>query len=101
VKIRNAVLVAVVGIGAFVAIGINRRNAPTQAPGTSSPARVGQHGGPQVKVEAEPTPVDPAAKQRAIDAELNRDIKRAINVEMNRAKEHTLSGAKGYDRNDH
>jgi hypothetical protein len=36
-----------------------------------------------------------------MDAELNRDIKRAINVEVNRAKEHTLSGAKGYDRNDH
>ena len=95
------ILIAVVGIGSIVAIGINRHNGPTQAPGTSSPAQVGQHGGPQVKVEAEPTPVDPAAKQRAIDAELNRDIKRAINVEMNRAKEHTLSGAKGYDRNDH
>jgi hypothetical protein len=95
------ILIAVVGIGSFVAIGINRRNALTQAPGTSSPVRVGQHGGPQVKVEAEPMPADPAAKQRAMDAELNRDIKRAINVEANRAMEHAPSGAKGYDRNDH
>jgi hypothetical protein len=95
------ILIAVVGIGSFVAIGINRRNGPPQAPGTSSPARVAQHGGPQVKVEAEPTPADPAAKQRTLDVELNRDIKRAINVEANRAMEHALSGAKGYDRNDH
>jgi hypothetical protein len=85
-KIRTVVLIAVVGIGAIVAIGINRRNAATQDPDTSSPARVGQHRDPQVKVEAEPTPADPAAKQRAIDAEMNRDIRRAIDVEVNRAK---------------
>jgi len=94
VKTRTAVLIAVVGIGAFVAIGINRRNAPTQAPGTSSPGRVGERGDSQVKVEAEPTPADPAAKQRAIDAELNRDIRRAIDVEVSRAIQGAPSDAK-------
>ena len=67
---------------------------PTQAPGTSSPGQVGQHGDSQVKVEAEPTPADPAAKQRAIDAELNRDIRRAIDVEVSRAIQGAPSDAK-------
>ena len=37
--------------------------------------------------------IDPAAKQRAIDAELNRAIKRTIDVEVNTAIGRALSDA--------
>jgi hypothetical protein len=81
VKTRTALLLVVVGIGAFVVAEIRKHQAPFQTPATSSQARVAHYANPQVKVEAEPTPADPVAKQRAIDAELNRAIKRVIDVE--------------------
>jgi hypothetical protein len=94
VRTRTALPIAVVGIGGFVAIEIGRRNEPVQTPGTSSPVQVSQYADPQAEVKAEPTlPTDPAAKQRAIDAELNRAIKRAIDVEQNRAIARALSDA--------
>ena len=80
-KTRTALLLVVLGIGTFVVAEIRKRHAPVQTPATSSPARVAHYADPQVKVEAEPTPDDPVAKQRAIDAELNRAIKRVIDVE--------------------
>jgi hypothetical protein len=50
-------------------------------------------------VEAEPTlPTDPAAKQRAIDAELNRAIQRMIHVELDRAIGRAPSDASEGDR---
>ena len=81
VKTRTALLLVVLGIGTFVVTEIRKRHAPVQTPATSSPARVAQYADSQVKVEAEPTPADPVAKQRAIDAELSRAIKRVIDVE--------------------
>jgi len=81
VKKRTALLLVVVCIGTFVVAEIRKRHAPVQTPATSSPARVAHYADSQVKVEAEPTPVDPVAKQRAIDAELNRAIKRIIDAE--------------------
>ena len=83
-----------VGTGVFVAAEIGKRNGPLQTPGTSFPLRVAQYADPQAEVKAEPTlPTEPAAKQRAIDAELNRAIKRAIDVEVNRAIKRALSDA--------
>ncbi|MGA8656600.1 MAG: hypothetical protein WB586_10675 [Chthoniobacterales bacterium] len=77
-----------------MAAEIGKRNRPVHTPGTSSPIRVARYAGPQVEVKAEPAlPPDPAATQRAIDAELNRAIKRAIDVELNRAIERALSEA--------
>jgi hypothetical protein len=79
VKTRTALLIAVVGIGAFAAVEIVRRNGPAQIPSASSPVRVAEYADPQAEVKAEPTlPTDPAAKQRTIDAELNRVTKRAL-----------------------
>ena len=85
-KKRTAILlVVVIGIGAFVAVEIGKRNRPVQTRSASSPMPVAQDADFRAKVEAESTPVDPAAKQRAIDAELNRAIKRTIEMEPNRA----------------
>jgi hypothetical protein len=81
VKARTALLLIVVGIGTFVVAEIRKRHAAVQTPATSSPARIAHYADSQVKVEAEPTPVDPVAKQKARDAELNRAIKRMIDVE--------------------
>jgi len=81
VKTRTALLVVVVGIGTLVVAEMRKRHVPVQTPGTSSPARVAHYADSQVKVEPEPTLADPVAKQRAIDAELNRAIKRMIDVE--------------------
>jgi hypothetical protein len=102
VKTRTALVIAVVGIGIFVAAEIGKRNGPVQNPGTSSPVRVVQYADPKVKVKAEPTlPTDPAAKQRVIDAELNRAVKRAIDVEQNRAIARALSDASEDDLKHH
>jgi len=81
VKTRAALLVVIVGIGTFVVAEIRKRHAPVQTPATSSPAQVAHYANSQVKVGAKPTPADPVAKQRAIDAELNRAIKRMIDAE--------------------
>jgi hypothetical protein len=86
VKKRTAtLLVVVIGLGAFVAVEIGKRNSPLQTRSTSSPMPVAQDADSWATAEAESTPVDPAAKQRAIDAELNRAIKRTIEMEPNRA----------------
>ena len=78
-KTRTALLIAIVVTGTFVAAEIGKRNGPVQTPGTSSLARVAQYADPRAEAKAEPTlPTDPAAKQRAIDAELNRAIERAL-----------------------
>jgi hypothetical protein len=82
----------------IVAAEIGNRSAPTQ---TSSAAatQVVQYADPKAEVKAEPTlPSDPAAKQRAMDAELDRATKRAIDVELNRAIMRAFSDAKEYDR---
>ena len=81
VKTRTALLLVVVSIGTFVVAEIRKRHVPVQTAATSSPARVAHYADSQVKVEAEPTPADPVAKQRAIDAELNRAIRRMIDLE--------------------
>lgn len=50
-------------------------------------SKVVQYAAPKAEVKAEPTlPTDPAAKQRAIDEELDRAIKRPIDVELNRPR---------------
>jgi len=99
VKKRTAILlVVVIGIGAFVAVEIGKRNRPVQTRSTSSPMPVAQDADSWAKAEAESTPVDPAAKQRAIDAELNRAIKRTIDVELNRASSRPLSDLNDDDR---
>ncbi|MGA8654794.1 MAG: hypothetical protein WB586_01480 [Chthoniobacterales bacterium] len=91
-KTRTAFLVVILGIGIFVAAEIGKRDRPGQTPGT--PIRVARYADAQVDVKAESAlPTDPTAKQRAIDAELNRAIKRAIDVELNRAIERALSEA--------
>jgi hypothetical protein len=93
------VKVVAVGIGAFVAIGLSMRNEPVQTPDTSSPVQVAQYAKPQAGVKAEPTrQTDPAAKQRAINAELNRAIKQAIDNEVNRAIGRALSDTSEDDR---
>jgi hypothetical protein len=98
VKTRTALLLAVVASSAFVATEIWLRKAPTQTPSTSSPIHVAQNVDPGVEVKEEPVlPTDPAAKQRAIDVELNRAIKRELDIEVNRAIERALSDAQ-YDR---
>jgi hypothetical protein len=85
VKTRTPLLIAFVGTGAFVTAEIDRCGEPTQ---TSSAAaiQVVQYADPQAGVKAEPTlPNDPVAKQRAVDAELDKAIRRAIDIEVNRA----------------
>jgi hypothetical protein len=99
---RTAIIFAVVGIGAFVALELGKRNESVQTPNTPSQVGAAEYAEVQARVEAELTlPIDPAAKQRAIDAELNRAVKRAIEVEVNRAIERALSDAKGYGSNGH
>ena len=99
-KKRTAtLLVVIIGIGAFVVVEIGKRNTPVQTRSTSSPMPVAQDADSWAKAEAESTPVDPAAKQRAIDAELNRAIKRTIDVELNRAISRPLSDLNDDDRN--
>ena len=87
VKVRIVGLIALAGACALTAIQIGQRNAPVQAS-----TRVARYADPKTKIETEPMLlIDPAATQRAIDAELRRDIKRAIDVEVNRTIGRALS----------
>ena len=84
-----------------MAAEIGKRNRPVQTSGTSSPVGVAQYSD-QAEVKAEPTlPTDPAAKQRAVDTELNRAIKQAVDVELNRAIARALSDASKDDLKHH
>jgi hypothetical protein len=79
VKTRTALLIAIVGIGTFVAAEIGKRKGPVQTRGISSPVRVAHYADRRAETKAKPAlPTDPGIKQRATDAEMNRAIEQVI-----------------------
>lgn len=90
-KTRTALLVAVIGVCAFLITEIGKRNLPLQTSGIAVTHLVKHVDGVN---KPEPTLVaDPAAKQKAIDEELARAVKRTQEVELNRAIQRALSDA--------
>lgn len=88
-KTRTALLVAAIGVFTFLAIEMDKHNRPTQTSSTAATDVARYADGVN---EPEPMLVaDPAAKQRVIDAELDRAIKRTQDVELNRAIQRALS----------